>query len=170
MRVRSCIGCCCIVLRVSVFLRSSTIAGTVDGSFRRSPLAEFGVGARYFADNALCIVWGARGAVARPWGRLRVPHLVASGSFRKSQQTVQVVEKALARNGRWFREGASADWLLRPQRLVSIEGAVESCRPRCRSSLEQNGGVNPRSVSTVRCGAVRCGGLCIATVRALRYP
>ena len=42
-------------------LQSPAISGTGDGSFRRSPLVEFGVGARSFADNTLY------GRVGRAW-------------------------------------------------------------------------------------------------------
>ena len=38
---------------ISIFLRPPTISGFGDGFFRRSRLAEFGVGARSFADNTL---------------------------------------------------------------------------------------------------------------------
>ena len=45
-----------------MFLRSPDISGTGDGFFRRSPLAEFGVGARSFAIKTLCGRGGGRGA------------------------------------------------------------------------------------------------------------
>ena len=48
-----------------MFLRSPAISGAGDGSFRRSPLVEFGVGARSFAMRPCAAVCG-RGAVALP--------------------------------------------------------------------------------------------------------
>ena len=50
---------------ISMFLPSPAISGTGDGSFRLSPLAEFGVGARSSADKTLC------GRVGRPWRSCR---------------------------------------------------------------------------------------------------
>ena len=44
----------CIVLGFPCFFDPPPYRGTGDGSFRRSPLAEFGVGARPFADETLC--------------------------------------------------------------------------------------------------------------------
>ena len=40
---------------ISMFLRSPAISGIGDGSFRRSPLVEVGVGGRSFDDK---ILWG----------------------------------------------------------------------------------------------------------------
>ena len=62
-----------------MFLRSPATSGTGNGSFRRSPLAEFGVGARSFAgDTESCCVgrtWRGRAAAGAP---------VAIGSSRSS--------------------------------------------------------------------------------------
>ena len=56
---------------ISMFLRSPALSGTGDGSFRRSPLVEFGVGARFFADKTLCRrvrpAWRGRSREPR-WG------------------------------------------------------------------------------------------------------
>ena len=64
---------------ISMFSRSPAISGTGDGSFRRSPLAEFGVGARYFAGDTegCCVERAGR-------GRTAAGSPVAIGSSRSS--------------------------------------------------------------------------------------
>ena len=72
-----------------MFLRSPAISGTGDGSFRRSPLAEFGVGARSFAANTLCC------RVGRVWsGRSRGRG--GPGGARESRSKTEQTETGIA--------------------------------------------------------------------------
>ena len=69
-------------IEISMYLRSpATISGTGDGFFRRLTLAEFGVGARSFADKILCRRVGRARHGRAAGDRWRAGELFQSGGF-----------------------------------------------------------------------------------------
>ena len=74
---------------MSMLLRSPAILGVGDGSFRRSPLVQVGVGGRSFADKTLFRVgraWRGRAAARHAGGRVALGRAVPKRGILKPTQ------------------------------------------------------------------------------------